>query len=159
MIDGLGGREEAGPHAIVHIVPAESYPVFLPASRPCGMIGVPLTRKEQKEVALLKPGLGHSPAVEHAAALDDVEQLILRQYAPFLQVEVVAVCVPACGIGIVLAYLLITYRRDGEPSQLVAVAGQHIFTCLHSYTLFIIFLQAGHHLVGYLLHTLHIGVA
>ena len=72
VVDGLGGREEAGAHAVVDVAPPESYPEFLPSAGPRGVVAVPLVGEEHEEVALLQRCLGHGAAVKDALALGDV---------------------------------------------------------------------------------------
>ena len=133
VVDGLLGREEARPHAVVDVLALESYPVAFPSSFGRRVIGVPFAGKQHEDVAGLDDGLLLVGRAEHAFALGLIEQLILIQFAPFPCVEVVAVGMPLCRVGVSGLNLFMPHGAHGESPLCIAHIGNKIFAGLHRF--------------------------
>ena len=70
--------------------------------------------------------------LEPAFAFWVIEQLILIEGAPFLNIEIVAVSMTSCRVGVAWRNLLMANGADGEPPEGIAFIGQKVFTDLHS---------------------------
>ena len=132
MVDGFLGGEEAGLDTIVHIATLETDPMALPTHTRVGVVSVPLAREEQEHIARLDLGLRTMGTLEDTFAFGIIEQLVLIEHAPLLDVKVIAVGMALGGVGIAGGNLFVAYGADGEAPFQVALRREHIFTVLHT---------------------------
>ena len=123
VIDGFLRREETGAYAVVHIAALETNPIALPSCSGIGVVGMPLTREEQPEVAFSQVRLAYGCAVENAFALGQVEQLILVEFAAPFQFEVVAVGMAVGRVGVAGSNLLVPHGAYGKSPEGVTLIG------------------------------------
>ena len=132
MVDGLLWCQETCIYAVVDISSFEAYPIALPTNAWIWIVGVPLTRKEQEHIACLQSCAWTMITLEPPLAIGVIEQLVFIEPSSFFYIEIIAVRVSFCGIGIIGRYFFISYGANSESPEGIPFISQHIFTDLHS---------------------------
>lgn len=114
-VDGLVNRQEACPHAVVHVLSFESYPEAFPPILLSRMISVPFAGEEQKHVTPMNLCLFLVGRTKKAAALNNIQQLIFVEYPAAVDIEIIAVSMSMGRIAVSRDNLLIPHGADGKP--------------------------------------------
>ena len=74
--------------------------------------------------------------LEDSFAFRIIEQLVLIEHAPLLDVKVIAVGMALGGVGIAGGNLFVAYGADGKAPFQVALRREQVFTILHRVNFF-----------------------
>ena len=70
-------------------------------------------------------------AFEYPLTFCDIQQLVFVQLSSFIAIEIVAVSMSSCRVGVARCDFLISYSADGKSPFAILFVGYKVFTYLH----------------------------